>query len=453
MPAYVPSSRESSREQDILNDGHYQQARPELLSLVKLLQGASGADDFWELEHQLIVNVKARQQLIGEGRSELTHLRSRRGELARQVPKPEPELIDLQQQITRKEHEIGVQDALRHVLLGIGDGLAWKRLGFDRAAISVLGQGQRVAWLSDGRGWEAEIAALEQHRRDGHFVLLNDLTTCMRHGDLTVFEGDRHTVYEVKAGTTVSDGSPQMQRLRQAVDFINTGFAEIDGEPGWITRSPSRYRTHLGQLPALFRRARETGSASAMVSECQFVVAHDLRFFGGPAGMPKLASPQEARAATGWPDSDVVLDSGTTIRRMRDRHHSFATLAPLSIYPLPPEQLCDLIHGWLNFTTLLNVSRLAQSLGRDGIRAEAVAPPESQELFLRVLVPTGRDRAVEGTVAPHEREMMLLELMTSATLRAGIQALVADTSAEATAVQRRMVFRADEAATWGRQVF
>jgi hypothetical protein len=332
----------------------------------------------------------------------------------------------------------------------IGDGLAWKCLGHDRAAITILGRGERVAWLSDGAGWEAEASALEHQHRAGHFALLNDLTTCLRHGDITVIEPERRAIYEVKAGGLAPDDSAQMTRLREAVDFVNTGVTEIDGEEGGFIRCTQRYRTHLAQVPSLLRRAQEQGSASATVSPCQFVVVHDMRFFRSETDLPKLASADAARDATGWPKSDVILDSSTTIRRMRDRHHSFATLAPISIYPFPADQVCDLLHGWLNVSTLVNVSLLARSLARHGIAAEAIAPPASEEAFLRVLKRTGPGTGVEGTVAAHQREMMMLELMTPVTLRAGIDALVDHVAAGTSDPQRQMVFWADEASTWNR---
>jgi hypothetical protein len=452
VPMYVPSQKEIAQEQARLTDPLWLEARPILLELVAQLRAAKTVEEMWELQIKLISQVRGRQQILTEMRAELDRWRGKRGKLAAQSPKPREEIIELQRRITWREHQVRVQDGLRHVLLAIGDGLAWKAMGYDRAAITILGHGHRVAWLSDGPGWRAEAAALGEQRDAGHFALLNDLTTCLRNGDVTVFERDRRTVYEVKAGTKTDDRAPQMVRLEQVVNFVNTGRSEIEGYEGGYLRCPRRYRTHLAQVGPLLERATKTGSAWGMVSPCQFVVAHDMRFFADAENLPKLAGVEEARAATGWPESDIVLDHSTTVRRMRDRHHSFATLAPLSIFPLSPEQVTDLLHGWLNVTTLLNVSLLARSLAAHGILAEAIGPPEAQSAFMNVLKQTGPTTAMKAVVAPHQREMMLLELMTPATLRAGIETMVEFMAGGSLDPERQMVFWSEEAATWDRAV-
>jgi hypothetical protein len=441
---------ETLRERDILNAPRYQQTRPALLELVGQLQAAETDADFWDLQQWLFGSLRGRQEDLTRLRHELDDLREQRRLLTARYPKPDTEVRELQARIAGVEHRVDVEDAVRHLRLTIGDGLAWKRLGYDRATITILGRGERVAWLSDGRGLQAETDALDAYRAQGHFALLNDLTTCLRHGDVTVFEPGRCVIYEVKAGAKADEASPQMRRLREAVKFVNTGQTEAGAEPGAAIRSIHRYRTHLAQLPALLREAGQRGAAARMVSDCQFVAAFDVRFFVGAASLPPLALPGAVRKAAGWPAGDLVFDMSAVTRRMRDRHGSFAILAPLSIYPLPAEQVCDVMMGWLTFSTLLNATRLAQSLRRYGIAAEPITPPESENGFLRVGVPTAPGQGVEGTLHSVEREMMLLELMTPATLRAGIETL-ADAMADAGADARRlMVFHGDEQATWSR---
>lgn len=121
-------------------------------------------------------------------------------------------------------------------LLSVGDALVWRRLGYDRASITVLGQGSRVIWLSDGRGWDAELLAVEQLWHDGVFAMLTDATTCISTGDLVCFFADRVEIREVKAGRMATVASPQMLRMAQAVDLINLGRAEHDGHDRVLIR-------------------------------------------------------------------------------------------------------------------------------------------------------------------------------------------------------------------------
>jgi len=444
VPAYRPFTREVEREIEILGDPVWQQARPTVARLVRMLQRAERYQDFWELQLELISYVRGLQTALGALRSELADLKKKLATLTATQPTPLDAIRDVQSQIADYKRRIDVQDGLRWLMLTIGDGLAWRCLDYDRAMITILGRGQRVAWLSGDEGWAAELEHLRAEYEAGNFALLNDMTTCIRNGDITARRPEGINVYEVKAGE-LRDDTPQMRRLQQAVDFINTGEVNVDGEPGGYIRCRRRYRTHLAQLSALLRKAEAQGTATAKVSPVQFVIAVDFR--KGEAAA-KLSSYEDALAASGWSLDDIVLSTSTTIRRMRERHHSFPSLAPLSLYPLEAEQVCDLLHGSLNISGMINVSLLARSLGDHGIEAEPVAPPKSEEVFLRIFKRTSRSSGVEGSIVADIREMMMLELMTPATLRYGIDALVDHVSASSGAPQREMVFWADEARTW-----
>jgi hypothetical protein len=67
-------------------------------------------------------------------------------------------------------------------------------------------------------------------------------------------------------------------------------------------------------------------------------VARDLTYPSpGPFGET------EARATAGWPASDIVLNWGSSLRRMRDRRHGFAYFAPLALLPLDIDTKVDLL--------------------------------------------------------------------------------------------------------------
>jgi hypothetical protein len=117
-----------------------------------------------------------------------------------------------------------------------------------------------VRQLSEGSGWDAELAALEHQWRLGHFGVLCDLTTCLRHGDLMVFESTRTVMYEVKASKTAGAESPQMQRLSEATELINSGYGTMDDQRRAIVRCPTPFRSFL-VLGPLLAEARRKGEA------------------------------------------------------------------------------------------------------------------------------------------------------------------------------------------------
>jgi hypothetical protein len=406
VSTYFVSKEELSREQRLLNDPRWQSERDPLRDLLSRLAGASADDDFFGVHASLVGRLKARQQLIAELRAQADELVHRRRELAATSPKPIAELQRVQAELDDVRWAAQVQRNLHWLLLDVGDALVWQRLGFDRAAVTALGQGPRVAWLSDGLGWEAEVSAVNELWNAGTLAILNDATTCLRLGDLTCFFDDRVEIREVKAGKVVADEDPQHIRLREAITLINERRGVIDGARRAIVRSPEPLNTYLPQLPAALAKARRCGRSVMKASRAQLVVAHDLAH-----GAQDPFDEAQARTTAGWPSADVILDWGTSLRRMRDRHYNFAYLAPLALLPIDVDDKVDLLLGQLDFSVWINVSSVAATLRGRGLIAEPIAPPESARWFLRA----GRRHGNSVTfvhVAAHVREMMAIELVT-----------------------------------------
>jgi hypothetical protein len=161
--------------------------------------------------------------LITELRRRQSDARERIARLAKRRPKPVAELARESQYLTGSKRLEQIQLALQFLLRSIGDGLAWKALGYDRRAISVIGRGERVAWLSESVGWQAEIAALEHFWSRGELAIHNDMTNCLRHGDLTVVSPGRRTV-ELYEGKTAGKEDPrQTERMEEVVATLGQG--------------------------------------------------------------------------------------------------------------------------------------------------------------------------------------------------------------------------------------
>lgn len=443
---YEPSIKEIDREQRLINDPVWQAARPELLALVRGYQASTTASAMMTVQLNLIASVRARQQRIKELRAELDAVRQRRTTLAAAQPKDVAALREVQTQISGLEQLEFVHVAFRHLLLNIGDAIAWRTVGFDRAAITILGQGQRVSWLSDGPGWAAEVSALEENWREGRFSLLTDLTTCLRHGDLVTDTSDRFLVTEVKAGGPARLQPRAERRILDATSFINEGRAVIDGIDSFFHRCPARYRTFMPALRDALQQARARGEANARPSPSQLLVTHDMRHF--TTQNDRVPTPiDQFREQTRWPQDDVIFTNGSLLRRMRDRHHTFATLAPLAVYPLPAEDVTDLLMGYLAFSTVLNASVFARRLEAAGYTADVWRPPESGMGFLTV----AREEGVQlltTQVAPHFREMMMLELLTPSACEKATEFMLGLLRSNATEHGQHMIVLADEHRTW-----
>jgi hypothetical protein len=154
-----------------------------------------------------------RQRVIKGLRERQAERRSRIVALAKQRPKPIAALTNEGQHVAGEKAAEQVQLALQALLRSVGDGLAWRAVGYDRRAIRIIGRGHRVAWFSEGKGLDAELSALEDFWKQGAVAVLNDMTNCLRHGDITVVRSERETLelVEIKAG-----GRGEKERRRTA---------------------------------------------------------------------------------------------------------------------------------------------------------------------------------------------------------------------------------------------
>jgi len=143
-----------------------------------------------------------------------------------------------------------------------------------------------------------------------------------------------------------------------------------------------------------------------------------------------------------------VLDWGTSLRRMRDRHYNFAYLAPMALLPIGIDDKVDLLLGQLDFTVWINVSSVAASLRGRGLIAEPIAAPESTRWFLRA----GRRRGNHVTVvhvAAHLREMMAIELVTPVYVAKLVETLLDSVDLDPELFdEQTAVVPGDESAVW-----
>ena len=445
MAVYLPSAAEFARENTLVNDARWQDERSPFVWLIENLRRANTDEQYRDLFRELLGRLRLRQDRVESVRGPRTAARDSQRTLAQQQPKDLDALRRVQETLLELEREEYLHQGIRELLLDYGDALAWRRLKYDRAAIAVLAQGTVVGWLSDGPGWQAELRALEEVWQEGALAILNDATTCLRHGDITCFFPDRIELREVKAGKPAAATSPQMRRLSSVVDFINVGHAAIDGNRRSLVRSGHAYRTHLAKLADLLVSAWNDGQCELRVSHAQFVVCRSLTQPGGAHEYTDEA----VRRATGWADSDVVLSTGTTYRRMRDRHKRFSYVSPLTLLPVPVELLINVLFGALDFTTWVNVSSVARALVLRGFdEAVPIAPPDSGDAFLRVGLRRERD-LLELQVAPHLREAMALELMTTQSLLDHIHAGFRYVAQEAEVRQEQpLIVASSETDTW-----
>ena len=451
MAGYTPTSKELAREHRVLNDPVWWAEREHVRGLLHQLREAGSAHELLLAQASLVARVKARQEFLAKLKSEVALANACRREAVDAVPRDERAVKEAQAALEAVHGSRTVHERLHELLLSVGDVMLWRALGANRAAIAALGQGTPVGWLSSGSGWEAELRAVDQLWRDeGVAALINDVTTCVRLGDLTCLFPDRIDIREVKASATPSPESAQMKRLTSAVDLINDGTGEFDGHHRAIVRSEEPYKTHIEALPDVLDGARRHGRHLVVVSDHHVVVGHDLTHASARSFPPPDGA--EAKAAARWRDDDLVLTFGTSLRRMRDRKGSHPFLAPVGLLPLRLDDVTDLLIGAVDYTTYVNVSRVARYLAGRGWIASPPPLDQKGDRFMEVTRDRHRRTRREITtisVAPHVREMMLVELATAPAIADMVSAMFAAVDADADLLAAQpMVVPGSEHGVW-----
>jgi hypothetical protein len=207
---------------------------------------------------------------------------------------------------------------------------------------------------------------------------------------------------------------------------------------------PSAYETYLNSLPQLIGTAREVGFSWVRPHPAFLVGAVDYRVYGRDVDAYSKRSSAERRE-TGWEAGEPdTLDWTASLRRIRDRSWSFSSLAPFTIFPLTPEDVADLVMGFVDLAYSVHLAGLEAALTTNDITVRVARQPESAGLFLAA----GR-RGVGVRVPPHLREQMMIELVNPACLQAALDhVLTLNEEHPEEATSNRIVVFGDESGVW-----
>lgn len=123
------------------------------------------------------------------------------------------------------QKEIFFHRMYSNAIRGIGDGLAWRALGYDRAVMRLLGERETKQHLSS-EGTLEEMREWSYHFETGSGIaILNALTNSLVFGDVTVARNDGSAeIVEVKANKTKSSRKiRQKHAMSEVVTLLSTG--------------------------------------------------------------------------------------------------------------------------------------------------------------------------------------------------------------------------------------
>lgn len=405
----------------------HQQAFTGLVEMLVALRQCASPEDNYNVQQELLAKI-----LEVEGRRLACRRVARRLWSGKTVPRDAPDLMHSGDVNDPESWEIerDVCERVARQLRSLGDALAWRMFDYNRGPILALSRNAPVSPIVNKEGLIAERSFIEEAWKEhGVFVLLHDLTSCLRIGDATEFRlsGDERMwevfLHEIKTDPS-KQKSTQRRRMRLATEALNKGTDLPGDEQGRLVPLSIPYKTHLGMLRDALLLAGDRGVQGIKVPGGRMLLAANL--FKGYTLWPEAeffyrtaVEHEQALKRAG------ILDRGDCVTFRSDDHVGRQPLlAPWTIYPLPPDICAGLSADILHFSVTISSEPLREALAAAGLRSEWVLPPgqerlESGQPILRVM-----SGAIGVEMTSLEMARLLLELVDLDTWASGVKDLL-----------------------------
>lgn len=383
-----------------------------LVQLIHDLRKCNTYPEYRDFQEELLAKILDVDALRGRCTRVRKRLQARKS-----LPADAPELRSGAKptEIQSWELEIAVCERVGRQLRSIGDALAWRLFNYDRRVIVALSRNDPPGLVTGKDGLAAEREFVARYAGDENaFVLLHDITSCLRIGDATLFQragdGWEASLHEIKSDPE-RRRSPQLRRKRLAEEAVRNG-GRLPGAPGTrLIPVGLSYETHLDLLRRAFELAAERGVQGIKVPGGRAVLAAELR-------------PSSER----WSEEEFAKYAGRAYQQARkragiltSRNHVYYSsddlvartpiTPPWAIYPLPPLACANLIADMAVFIVAVSSESLVAALEDVGLRAAWALPPGQAELEPGQVVLRAANQVRGIELRPTEMQRLLLELM------------------------------------------
>lgn len=382
-----------------------------LVSLIAALRQCRAYADFYAFQQDLLTKVIELQEHMGSCRRIAHRLRDNR-----RLPANAPELRSGEDvhDAASWELEADVCERVDRQLRSVADALAWRVFNYDRRVIVAFSRNDSAGPMVGKSGLEKERQFVSDTWRDeGSFVLLHDLTTCLRIGDATEFKvvgkGYEAYLHEVKTDPNRRK-STQARRQRLAEEALRDG-GPLPGDPdARFVAIGIPYKTHLKMLRDAFQIAADRGLADMKLPGGRVLIAADMRKGYGQW------SEEEFLERTGDAQARVLrranlLNVGNHVFYGSDDQTARSPIQPpWAIYPLTPLMCANLISDQAVYIVTVSSEPLLEALRSAGLAAEWVLPAGQETLMAKQVIL----RAYKGNrgmeMRPSDMQRLLLEL-------------------------------------------
>jgi len=349
--------------------------------------------------------------------SAVKHYRERLADLESSMASGNPD--ERQKDIAFVKRERFFYRMYANAIRAIGDGIAWRAFGYDRAAIRLLGERETKQHLSS-EGTVQELREWSYHFDTGSGIaILNALTNCLAIADVTVVRHDGSIeIVEVKSSKTKSSRKiRQKQAMKEVVTLLGTGAGQNEGRDVGIEILRIRPESYLDKVEELLQTAGERGWASRRISDWLYVEAFDFRKFVSADEIKELTGRAREPAIGEWERrGDYIYDMNSL-----DAIGYSPNSAPFSVFPFRARTCIDLLIGARIYVSFLNINAVEREFTKRGWTLEkdfrTSMAEKPQESMLKV-----RKGPFHCTVTPADFMRMLIETLRPKTLIDAIEA-------------------------------
>lgn len=403
----------------------HQDVYPALVQLIIDLRQCRSYEDYAHFQEDLLTKVLEVQAHRNACRQNARRLRAGRKllatapELRSGLPVENPESWEL---------EVDVCERVDRQLRSIADALAWRVFNYDRQVIIALSRNQPAGPMAEKEGLAAEREFVAEWSKDeSSFVLLHDLTSCLRIGDATLFKsvGNEYEayLYEIKTDPERRK-STQLRRKRLAEEAVRDGGPLPDDPDGRLVALETPYKTHLAMLRNAFDLARRDGVRGMRVPDGMALIAADMH-----------------RGYERWTEEAFLARTGVEHRGAMKRAHildignhvtyfsnDYAARSPImppwAIYPLPPLDCANLIVDMAVYIVTVSSDSLIGALRNVGLEAEWTLPAGQPQLQSGQVIMRMHNGRHSTEMRPSEMQRLLLELVDLPTWAEGTRELL-----------------------------
>ncbi|MGD1157080.1 MAG: hypothetical protein ABSA41_14775 [Terriglobia bacterium] len=296
---------------------------------------------------------------------EMSRIEEERKQLLLNIPELKASGDNIQVRASQeKASELGIQKEtlkyVRHCILLIGDTIAARILHVD--AIKHFAAYPSPGFLSGKKGLAAELDAAKRFYAEKYMVVINDLTNCLRVGDLTLRKGEDVRTFEVKSNPEAyftPEAARQIMIPRGIHEYIRTdalkGAIKVPGEKQFAEQiiriaSGTQEDWHDEIAGRLYRRLKKGETPSIQWGKKWY-----------------LASKRKDCDRLKEKISGLTQSGEWVVANVRRRVTDYPDIPPFTLW-FRPDSGTEIMTGDVTVISAFAISDLAELFGRKGVR-------------------------------------------------------------------------------------